>query len=295
MKTIVSPALVAAATVAITSRNAKCDNFNPKEYAQHKTERLDQVVDLTDAQEKEVYALYLEQGKTISKRIKNMDKADCTKPACDKKAECKKAECDKKADCKKGDCKKAECTKKAECKKVDCKKDCATCDKKAECKKADCTKGECKKAECTKKAECKKADCTKKADCKKVDCKKDCATCDRKADCKKVDCKKDCATCDKKADCKKGECKKAECTKKADCKKTDCTKKADCKKVCDKNRRPHHRPMVNPEAFKAHIEKLAAILTPEQMELLKAEKAKRFECAPKTGECCPTAQTGANK
>ena len=53
--------------------------------------------------------------------------------------------------------------------------------------------------------------------------------------------------------------------------------------------------MVNPEAFKAHIEKLAAILTPEQMELLKAERAKRFECAPKTGECCPTAQTCANK
>ena len=206
MKTIVRLALVAAATVAITSCNAKCDKFNAKEYAQHKTERLDQVVDLTDAQEKEVYALYLEQGKTISKRIKNMDKADCTKPACDKKAECKKAECDKKADCKKG-----ECTKKAECKKVDCKKDCATCEKKAECKKA------------------------------------------------------------------------------------DCTKKADCKKVCDKNRRPHHRPMVNPEAFKAHIEKLAAILTPEQMELLKAERAKRFECAPKTGECCPTAQTCANK
>ena len=235
MKTIVRLALVAAAAVAITSCNAKCDKFNAKEYAQHKTERLDQVVDLTDAQEKEVYALYLEQGKTISKRIKNMDKADCTKPACDKKAECKKAECDKKADCKKG-----ECTKKAECKKVDCKKDCATCDKKAECKKGDCTK---------------------------------------KAECKKVDCKKDCATCDKKAECKKA----------------DCTKKADCKKVCDKNRRPHHRPMVNPEAFKAHIEKLAAILTPEQMELLKAERAKRFECAPKTGECCPTAQTCANK
>ena len=251
MKTIVRLALVAAAAVAITSCNAKCDKFNAKEYAQHKTERLDQVVDLTDAQEKEVYALYLEQGKTISKRIKNMDKADCTKPACDKKAECKKAECDKKADCKKGDC-----TKKADCKKVDCKKDCATCDKKADCKKGDCTK----KADC-KKGECKKAECTKKADCNKVDCKKDCAT------------------CDKKAECKKG----------------DCTKKAECKKVCDKNRRPHHRPMVNPEAFKAHIEKLAAILTPEQMELLKAEKAKRFECAPKAGECCPTAQTCANK
>jgi Spy/CpxP family protein refolding chaperone len=199
MKTIVRLALVAAAAVAFTSCNAKCDKFNAKEYAQHKTERLDQVVDLTDAQEKEVYALYLEQGKTISKRIKNMDKADCTKPACDKKAECKKADC-------------------------------------------------------------KKGDCTKKADCKK-------------AECKKADCKKDCATCDKKADCKK----------------------ADCKKVCDKNRRPHHRPMVNPEAFKAHIEKLATILTPEQMELLKASKAKRFECAPKAGECCPTAEPCANK
>ena len=276
MKTIVRLALVAAAAVAITSCNAKCDKFNAKEYAQHKTERLDQVVDLTDAQEKEVYALYLEQGKTISKRIKNMDKADCTKPACDKKAECKKAECDKKADCKKD-----ECTKKAECKKVDCKKDCATCDKKAECKKADCKK-DC--ATCDKKAEC-----TKKADCNKVDCKKDCATCDKKAECKKGECKK--AECTKKAECKKVDCKKdcATCDKKAEC------KKADCKKVCDKNRRPHHRPMVNPEAFKAHIEKLAAILTPEQMELLKAEKAKRFECAPKAGECCPTAQTCANK
>ena len=183
MKTIVRLALVATAAVAITSCNAKCDKFNAKEYAQHKTERLDQVVDLTDAQEKEVYALYLEQGKTISKRIKNMDKADCTKPACDKKAECKKVECDKKADC----------TKKADCNKVECKKDCATCDKKAECKKGDCTKkADCKKAECTKKAECKKADC-KKADCTKGECKK--------AECtKKADCKKDCATCDKKAE-----------------------------------------------------------------------------------------------
>ena len=101
MKTIVRLALVAAAAVAITSCNAKCDKFNAKEYAQHKTERLDQVVDLTDAQEKEVYALYLEQGKTISKRIKNMDKADCTKPACDKKAECKRLSATKRPTAKK--------------------------------------------------------------------------------------------------------------------------------------------------------------------------------------------------
>ncbi len=166
MKTIFRLALVAVASFALTSCDAKCDKFNAKEYAQHKTERLDQVVNLTDAQQKEVYALYLEQGKEIAGHIKALKKVECDKPACDKK------------------------------------------------------------------------DCTKKAECKKVDCKK------------------------------------AE---------------------CDKNRRPHHRPMVNPEAFKAHIKKLAAILTPEQMELLKASKAKRFECAPKAGECCPTAEPCANK
>lgn len=239
MKTIVRLALVAVAAFALTSCDAKNDKFNAKEYAQHKTERLDQAVNLTDAQKKEVFALYLEQGKEIAGHIKAMKKVECDKPACDKKADCTK-----KADCKKADCtKKAEC-KQAECnKKADCKKDCATCDKKNDCKKVDC----------------KKADCTKKAECKKVDCKKDCATCDKKAECKKA----------------------------------DCTKKAECNKVCDKKRRPHHRPMVKPEAFKAHIKKLAAILTPEQMELLKASKVKRFECAPKTGECCPTTETCA--
>ncbi len=213
MKTIFRLALVAVASFALTSCDAKCDKFNAKEYAQHKTERLDQVVNLTDAQQKQVYALYLEQGKEIAGHIKALKKVECDKPACDKKADC---------------------TKKADCKK-------------AECKKVDCKKADCKKAEC------------KKVDCKKADCKKDCATCDKKAECKKA----------------------------------DCTKKAECNKVCDKNRRPHHRPMVNPEAFKAHIKKLAAILTPEQMELLKASKAKRFECAPKTGECCPTTETCA--
>ena len=247
MKTIFRLALVAVASFALTSCDAKCDKFNAKEYAQHKTERLDQVVNLTDAQQKEVYALYLEQGKEIAGHIKALKKVECDKPACDKKdctkkADCKKATCDKKADCNK-----AECTKKAECKKADCKK--AECDKKAACDKKDCTKkAECKKATCDKK-DCKKAECTKKAECKKVEC-------------------------DKKAACDKKDCKKAE---------------------CDKNRRPHHRPMVNPEAFKAHIKKLAAILTPEQMELLKASKAKRFECAPKAGECCPTAEPCANK
>ena len=218
MKTIFRLALVAVAAFALTSCDAKNDKFNAKEYAQHKTERLDQAVNLTDAQKKEVFALYFEQGKEIAGHIKAMKKVECDKPACDKKADCTK-------------------------------------------------KADCKKADCTKKAECKQAECNKKADCKK-----DCATCDKKADCKK-----DCATC----------------TKKAECKKADCTKKAECNKVCDKNRRPHHRPMVKPEAFKAHIDKIAAILTPEQMELLKASKAKRFECAPKTGECCPTTETCA--
>lgn len=205
MKTIVRLALVAVAAFALTSCDAKNDKFNAKEYAQHKTERLDQAVNLTDAQKKEVFALYFEQGKEIAGHIKAMKKVECDKPACDKKADC------------------------------------------------------------TKKADCKKADCTKKAECKQAECNK------------KADCKKDCATC----------------TKKAECKKADCTKKAECNKVCDKNRRPHHRPMVKPEAFKAHIDKIAAILTPEQMELLKASKAKRFECAPKTGECCPTTETCA--
>ena len=127
MRTILKLAIVA---VAAMNLNACCEcgkpKFNAKEYAERRTEKLDEIVDLTDAQEKEVYAVYLAQGKEIQKSLKNIKK-ECPEG---KKAECKKAECDK-----------------AKCEKP-CDKKCdkATCDKKAECKKADCKKAECKKA-----------------------------------------------------------------------------------------------------------------------------------------------------
>lgn len=170
-------AVAAAGMLALVScQNNDC-KFNAKEYAERKTDKIDQIVELDDAQEKAVYAIYLEEGKQIKENIKAWEKqkgemkhpdckgpkAECDKKACDKKAECKKAECDKVECTKKADCKKAECTKKAECKKAECTK--ATCDKKAECKKA-----ECNKVACDKKAECKKAECDKKADCKKAEC-----------------------------------------------------------------------------------------------------------------------------
>ena len=253
MKAIQKVLIAAAAVLAMTACSAQDKpKFNEKEYAERKTERLDAIVDLTDAQEKEVYAVYLQQGQDIKKHIKAMKKEACDMKRPDgKKADCKKAECDK-----------ANCTKKAECNKADCKKDCATCDKKAECKKA----------------ECDKAKCTKKAECNKADCKKDCATCDKKAECKKADCKKDCATCDKKAECKKGECDKAKCDKKAECDKVKCDKRTP--------RKPHFKH--NPEARKAHFEKLNTILTPEQVAKLKEHHAKRFEHAHKAQQCCPT-------
>ena len=164
--------LVAAFAMVACSAQNDC-KFNVKEYAEGKTERLDEIVDLTDAQEKEVYALYLEQGKQIQKAIKQMKKEgfDHKRPEAAKKADCPKGkpECDKKADCPKGACdKKAECTK--------CDK--AACDKKVDCKKADCPKAECKKAACEKKADCKKAECGK-ANCEKK------AACDKKAECDK--------------------------------------------------------------------------------------------------------------
>ena len=161
MKAIQKVLIAAAAVLAMTACSAQDKpKFNEKEYAERKTERIDAIVDLTDAQEKEVYAVYLQQGQEIKKHIKAMKKEACDMKRPDgKKADCKKAECDQ-----------ANCDKKA-----DCKKDCATCDKKADCKKADCTKdckkGECDKANCTKKAECKKAEC-KKAECKKAECAK---------------------------------------------------------------------------------------------------------------------------
>lgn len=184
MNVILKLAIMAAATM---SMNACCEcdkpKFNAKEYAERKTERLDKIVDLTDAQEKEVYAVYLAQGKEIQKNIKTLKK-ECGDVKCPdaKKAECKKAEC-KKAECDKP------CAKKAECKKAECDKPCA---KKAECKKAECNKPCAKKAEC-KKAECDKP-CAKKAECKKAECDK--AKCDKpcakKAECKKAECKDGC-------------------------------------------------------------------------------------------------------
>lgn len=288
--------MAAFAMVACSAQN-DC-KFNVKEYAEGKTERLDEVVDLTDAQEKEVYALYLEQGKQIQKAIKQMKKEgfdhkrpeaakkadcpkgkpECDKAACDKKADCPKGACDKKAECKKAECPKAEC-KKAECTKAECGK--AACDKKVDCKKAECPKAECKKAACEKKAECKKGECPK-ADCKKAECGK--------------------ANCDKKAECKKAACDKANCEKKSDCKKAACDKKVECDK-CPKGHKPqvekpahprHPRHMVNPAERKAFFEKLSAILTPEQQQILKTKMMERKErrgVPQQAPQCCPTQNT----
>lgn len=143
MKTFRILAIAAAGVMMMSCAQNEC-KFNAKEYAERKTEKLDEIVSLDDAQEKAVYAVYLKQGKQIQKEIKSCKKHEgevkCPDkqhgPKCDKKAECNKT-CDKKA----------ECTKKAECNKP--------CDKKAECaKKAECNKPCDKKAECAKKAEC---------------------------------------------------------------------------------------------------------------------------------------------
>ncbi|MBR1957674.1 MAG: hypothetical protein IKA28_01570 [Tidjanibacter sp.] len=161
MKTFRILAIAAAGVMMMSCAQNEC-KFNAKEYAERKTEKLDEIVSLDDAQEKAVYAVYLKQGKQIQKEIKSCKKHEgevkCPDkqhgPKCDKKAECnkpcdKKAECTKKAECNKPCDKKAECTKKAECNKP--------CDKKAECaKKAECNKPCDKKAECAKKAECNK-------------------------------------------------------------------------------------------------------------------------------------------
>lgn len=263
--------LVAAFAMVACSAQNDC-KFNVKEYAEGKTERLDEVVELTDAQEKEVYALYLEQGKQIQKAIKQMKKEgfDHKRPEGAKKADCPKGkpECDKKADCPKG-----ACDKKADCPK-------------AECPKAECQKGACDKANCTKKAECQKANCEKKADC---------ANCDKKAECKKANCDK--AACEKKADCKKAECGKANCDKKA-----ACDKKVVCDK-CPKGHKPqvekpahprHPRHIVNPAERKAFFEKLSAILTPEQQQILKTKMMERKErrgVPQQAPQCCPTQNT----
>ena len=180
MKRILMFVVAVATLTACCGENDKT-KFNAKEYAERKTERIDKIVDLSDSQEKEVYSLYLTQGKEIKKNIKAAKKecGEMKSPDCTKKAECNKAECNK-AKCDKAECKKAECDK-ANCKKAECNK--ANC-KKAECDKTKCDKAECKKAECDKtkcdKNECKKAECNK-AKCDKAECKK--------AECKKAECK----------------------------------------------------------------------------------------------------------
>ena len=250
-------ALVVVAAVWMSSCSAQNEpKFNAKEYAKFKTEKLDKLVELTDAQEMEVYALYLEQGKQIKKGIKEMKKDACGQ----KKAACDKGKCDKPA-CDKPACDKAKCDKPA-------------CDKKANCTK------ECKKAEC-------KKDCAKKAECTK-ECKKDCkVVCEKKAECKKectkkAECQKDCA---KKAECKKAACDKAKCDKKANC---------DKKAKCDKAAKPR-RPRVNPAERKAFFEKMNTILTPEQQQTLKTKMMERRarrgvpsqapQCAPSCSSC----------
>ena len=155
MKAIKKLLVVAVAGATLTACCGQCDKpkFDAKEYAKHKTERIDKIVELTDAQQSEVYALYLEQGKEVKKNIKAFKKecANMKQPDC-KKAECKKAECNKpcdKAKCDKAKCDKAKCEacpKKAECKKAECNK---PCDKKAECNKP-CDKAKCDKAKCGK-------------------------------------------------------------------------------------------------------------------------------------------------
>ena len=283
MKLFKNIVLAALAIVALTSCNAqKAPKFDAKEYAERKTDRIDQVVDLTDAQQKEIYNLFLEHGKQIKKNIKEFKKEcgevkcpDGKRAKCDKPAEC--SEC--KAECKKADCKKADCDKK-DCKKAECKK--AECDKAGKCDKVKCEqKAECQgeATACQAKAECKKAECDKK-ECKKAECDK-AAKCDKK-ECKKAECTKECkkAECNKAAKCDKKECKKAECDKKAGCDKAA---------KCDRTRKPHrHHHGINPEEVKALYGKVSAILTPEQIELLKAHRAQRFQCAPNAEQCCPS-------
>lgn len=239
MKTIqkLTLAVVAIAAMTACTQNDK-PKFDAKEYAERKTERLDKIVDLSDAQEKEVYALYLAQGKEIKENIKTLKKecGEMKKPDCKKAEGCKKAECDK------------PCAKKAECTK-ECNK---PCDKKAECTKA-CDKAKCEKP-CAKKAECTKV-CDKKAECNKpcdkAKCEKPCA---KKAECTKA--------CDKKAECDKP------CDKKAECKQGH--------KHHKKHFR--HHSLVSPERKKATFEQLGTILTPEQSAKLREHHARRHMC-----------------
>ena len=251
MKTIqkLTLAVVAIAAMTACTQNDK-PKFDAKEYAERKTERLDKIVDLSDAQEKEVYALYLAQGKEIKENIKTLKKecGEMKKPDCKKAEGCKKAECDK------------PCAKKAECNKP--------CDK-AKCDKPCAKKAECKKA-CDKKAECNKP-------CDKAKCDKPCA---KKAECAKA--------CDK-AKCEKPCAKKAECAKacdKAKCEKP-CAKKAECKKGHNPHKKHfRHHSLVSPERKKATFEQLGTILTPEQSAKLREHHARRHMCN-QNKQCVP--------
>ena len=253
MKAIKKLLVVAVAGATLTACCGQCDKpkFDAKEYAKHKTERIDKIVELTDAQQSEVYALYLEQGKEMKKNIKAFTKecANMKQPDC-KKAECGKP-CPPKPECKKGECDKAKCDacpKKAECKKGECNKPCAPkCDK-----------------PCPKKAECKKAECDK--------------PCPKKAECDKAKCK----ACPKKAECKKAECNKP-CAPKCD---KPCPPKPECGKPMP---RPHRPELVSPESKRATFEKLGTILTPEQNAKLKKHYAKRHACRPDKKACTPCA------
>lgn len=309
MKNFFRLAAVAVVALSLNSCCGGCDapKFNAKEYAKNKTERLDKLVELTDAQEKEIYNLYLAQGKEMKKNMAAAKKAcDGMKCPDGKKPECGKP-CpeDKKLECAAKPCNKPEgCTKKAECEKP--------CAKKAECKKAECDKPCAKKTECGKKAECNKP-CEKKAECgKKAECNKPCA---KKAECtKKAECEKPCAKkteCNKKAECEKPCAKKAECNKKAECekpcaKKAECGKKAECNKPCDKKaecgvahkphpKHPARHSFVSPESRKATFEKVRSILTEEQKNKLQAHFAQRNSFAPKAKECMTNAPAANGK
>ena len=300
MKNIFRLAAVAVVALSLNSCCGGCDapKFNAKEYAKNKTERLDKLVELTDAQEKEIYNIYLAQGKEMKKNMAaakkacgdmkcpDGKKAECAKP-CPPKPECgktcpegKKPECnkpcEKKAECTKPCAKPEGCTKKAECTKP--------CEKKAECnKKAECTKPCAKPEGCTKKAECgKKADCPKKAECNKP--------CEKKAECKKA--------CDKKANCEKPCTKKAECAAKPCAKPEGCKKAEGCKPCpkgvkpeCGKPQKPnfHRHEFVSPEAKKATFEQIRSVLTEEQNNKIHEHFAKRKQFAPKVKACAPTA------
>ena len=311
MKNIFRLAAVAVVALSLNSCCGGCDapKFNAKEYAKNKTERLDKLVELTDAQEKEIYNIYLAQGKEMKKNMAaakkacgdmkcpDGKKAECAKP-CPPKPECgKKADCPKKAECNKPCEKKPECTKPCE-KKAECTK---PCEKKANCDKPCEKKAECgKKAECHKKAECAKP-CDKKANCEKPCAKKaECAKpCEKKANCnkpcaKKAECTK---PCEKKANCEKPCAKKAECAK--PCAKPEGYKKAEGCKPCPKGVKPecgkpqkpnfHRHEFVSPEAKKATFEQIRSVLTEEQNNKIHEHFAKRKQFAPKVKACAPTA------